>query len=114
MNELYRIENQITKVGLWYNSDGMRTDYIKSIENALAGDAPMDFDPAFCGWLSACLSLEQMRDWFSKSDITALANSGYELFHVRVDDFRIGNGHALFERKGALYTPVSFDILDGI
>ena len=113
MPTLYRIENQSTMVGLWYNQDGTKTDFIKTIPNSLSGDLPMDFDPSAAGgWFSACDNLPDMKNWFSTNDVVELSKAGYNLYKVEVNEYRQEKGHAWFRREGALFTQMPIDILD--
>lgn len=116
MPTLYRVENQETQVGLWYNSRGEKTDYIvHEIPDAMNRDMPMDFDPTFVGWTSSAGSLEQMKHWFSADDVTHLAQAGYNLFQIEATDVRDvavnGIAHKLFRREGALFTPIPFEMM---
>ncbi len=113
MPTLYRVENQLTMIGLWYNAEGEKTDFIKSVPGALCADVPMEFDPDFTGgWYSAGESVEQMSSWFSAQDVAKLTQVGYELFEIQVPEYRVRNGHALFRREGALFTPVPVSVLE--
>lgn len=97
MATLFRIHNPSTNVGLWYNSDGVKTDFILSMDDAKSRDLPMDFNPDLAnGWLSACDSLEMMRDWFNLEDVVALRGAGYELTRFEVVEYRMVTGHAVF------------------
>lgn len=97
MTTLFRVHNPHTNIGLWYNSEGVKTDFILSMDNAKSRDLPMDYNPDLKGgWLSACDSLEMMRDWFNVEDIIALQGAGYELTRFDVTEYRMVDGHAVF------------------
>lgn len=113
MPTLYRVENQVTMGGLWYNEAVEKTDFIKTIPNAMNRDLPMDFDPTFAGgWYSAGESIPQMRNWFSANDMMELEKAGYHLYKIDVKDYRRVPGHVLFRREGAIFTRVPIDLLD--
>lgn len=74
----YRIANEETKQGLWYDSKGNFTGLIHNKFNfCMNKDLPMPFDPEIVGWLSATDSLEDLFNWFSKDDIERLESHGY-------------------------------------
>jgi hypothetical protein len=113
MPTLYRVENQITMIGLWYNAEGEKVDFVKTIPQSLCHDVPMDFDPEFAGgWYSAGESLEQMGNWFSANDVSVLSQAGYDLYRVEVPEYRQANGHGFFRREGAIFTPVPISLLE--
>lgn len=112
MPTIYRVENQNTMIGLWYNAAGEKVDFIKSIDG-MNKDLPMDFDPDFTGgWYSAGENLPQMKNWFSAQDVVTLEQAGYGLYKIEVSEYRQANGHAWFRREGALFTPVPTALLD--
>lgn len=116
MATIYRVENPITMVGLWYNDDGRQTDFIKTIEDAKCRDLPMEFDPEFKAggnWVSGCDSLEDMRDWFNAQDVQKLQEVGYGLYVFEVDDYRSYAGHAIFlKEKVTEFRPAPITLLD--
>lgn len=102
MTTLFRVENPLSKVGLWYDEDGNFTEFIKTLDDAQCKDVPMDFDPDFAGgWASACDNLPDMQNWFAAKDIAALQEIGYGLYGYEVAEYRIANGHALFRKDTA-------------
>lgn len=110
---LYRVENPNTMVGLWYTATGEKTDFIKTIPDAMNRDLPMEFDPNFTGgWYSAGENLPQMKNWFSANDVAVLSQAGYGLYKIEVNEYRSEHGHAWFRREGAIFTPVPIDLLD--
>lgn len=117
MATLYRVENPDTLIGLWYNKEGIKTDFIRDF-GGMNKDLPMEFDENFAGgWFSAGENLEQMKNWFNAEDVATLSQAGYGLYQIEVPHYRIGHGangieHALFRREGAMFTPVPTDLLD--
>lgn len=118
MLTLYRVENPITQVGLWYNNEGVKTDYIvHEIESAQCADLPMPEDQSIYGdggrWYSACDNIPDMRNWFSISDLQQFKQKGYGLYLFEVPEYRIANGHAIFLKDRALSaTEVDISILE--
>lgn len=104
MATLYRVENPITMVGLWYNNEGEKTDFIKhQIQGAQCADLPMDPKQEIYGdggrWYSACDNIPDMRNWFSVSDLQQFKQAGYGLYLFEVPEYRIADGHAIFLRE---------------
>ncbi len=114
MPSLFRVENPLSRIGLWYDAEGNFTEFIKTIDNAQCADLPMDFDPEIAGgWSSACDNLPDMKHWFSASDLAALQEIGYGLYEIEVDDYRTYNGHAVFYReKATKFTPRPITLLE--
>jgi len=78
MKEYYRIAHKDTGQGLWYNSSGEFTGLIHNEFNfCMNTSLPMPFDKDLIGWLSATDSLEDLFNWFSKSDISELEKYGW-------------------------------------
>lgn len=113
MATVFRVHNPTTNVGLWYNSNGVRTNHILTLEEAKSRDLPMDFDPVVAkGFLSACDSLENMREWFYVSDIEHLLEEGYELTRFEVEQYQTHCGHAIFLPHHVIETaPLDIKIL---
>lgn len=106
MSTLFRIENPITEVGLWYNSEGKKTDFIKhGIKDAMNASLPMDYNEEYTKgghWYSACPTIEMMRDWFSDSDLFQFKQAGYGLYIIDIPEYRMIDGHAIFLRDKAI------------
>ena len=105
---VFRVENPLTKQGLWYREDGGFNPYIKTLTNAISKDLPMDFDPAFkaegLNWISGCDNLPDMQNWFSSQDLKELEARGYGLYQFFVSRYRTVNGHAAFAKEHVLET----------
>lgn len=88
----YRVCNEKTQQGLWYNQDGNFTGLIHDkFSFCQNSELKMDFDEEIVGWLSAVENLEDLWKWFSKEDIKKLQEHGwfiyeYEAIHVKFYD----------------------------
>lgn len=107
MARLFRVENPLSKQGLWYREDGTFNPFIQTaLTNAIAKDLPMGFDPAFkvegLDWISATDSLPELKNWFSPKDLQELQSLGYSLFEFDVTRYRKLNGHAVFAKEHVL------------
>lgn len=105
MSTIFRVENPVTEVGLWYNSRGEKTDYIKTIDNAQCRYLPMEFDPTMKDggdWVSGCDNLLDMKNWFSLEDLAQFKARGYGFYRFEVPNYRMANGHAIFLRESAI------------
>jgi hypothetical protein len=101
---VYRIENQQTMNGLWYNEQKECTAFIKTLTNAKCKDLPMPFDPELYGqdglaWFSATDVLEEIPDWCSLQDLVELEEAGYHLYRFTVSHYREVPGHVVFARE---------------
>jgi hypothetical protein len=106
MQKLFRVENPVSKQGLWYREDGTFNPFITKFPNALARDYPMGFDPAFkvegLDWISACDNIPDMKNWFSAQDLADFNRVGYHLFEFNVSRYRTVSGHAVFAKEHVL------------
>ena len=119
MMTIFRVENPLTKQGLWYGEDGGFNPYIKTLTNAISKDLPMDFDPAFklegLDWISGCDNIPEMKNWFSVRDLKELESRGYGLYEFSVNRYRKLNGHAVFAKEHVLQTSkIDLSILIGV
>jgi len=116
MTTLFRVENPLTNLGLWYAGTGEFTEFIKTIDNAQCRDLPMDYDPTMKdggNWISACDNLDDMQNWFSPSDLHQLQQVGYGLYTFEVPNYRQANGHAIFLRESVIESRlVSISLLE--
>ena len=89
MQTFYRVCNNQSKQGLWYNFDGtfagLIHDEFSFCQNATLR---MDFDPELVGWLSATETLEQLYKWFSEDDIRKLQKRGWYITEYRTDLYK--------------------------
>ncbi len=85
----YRVCNQHTLRGLWYDYNGNFTGIIHNEFNFCKHkDLEMDFDPELVGWLSATDTLEKLFEWFPIADILALQEEGWYLHKFLATDVK--------------------------
>lgn len=103
MADLFRIENQSSYQGLWYDKNGSFQPLIDRLADGKARDMPMGFDPDFGAdghrWYSACESIPALSCVFSLGDVIELEGLGYSLYRFGVSRFRTNDWHALFTRE---------------
>lgn len=77
----YRVCNQSTLKGLWYNYNGEFTGLIHDSEFDFCThkSLQMPFDPTLVGWLSATETLEDLYKWFPRDEILRLQSFGWYL-----------------------------------
>lgn len=113
MASLFRVENQSSMQGLWYDADGNFRPLVTRLADGKAREMPMGFDPDFCidgrRWYSACDSIAALCAVFSLDDIIELEGLGYSLYHFEVSGFRRNTWHSLFTRE-AIITQQKIDI----
>jgi hypothetical protein len=118
MSRLFRIENQETFQGLWYNKDGVKTDFLRTnLTDAKCRDMPMGYDPLYgdggLRWISATDNAPDMRHWLSLQDATEMLQQGYHVYEFEVSQYRREFGHAIFTREHVIRQRiVDLDVLD--
>lgn len=96
MKTFYRIANNKTKQGLWYDQEGKFTGLIHDkFDFCTNSELPMPFNKNIIGWLSATDSLEDLYNWFSKEDIFKLQKHGYYITVYSAKDYTIHENHYL-------------------
>jgi len=76
----YRVANDKTEQGLWYDFSGNFTGLIHDKFSFCTNrDLPMPYNPEIVGWLSATKTLEDLFFWFSKNDIAELEKYGFRI-----------------------------------
>ena len=102
-NKYYRVANEVTKQGLWYNSEGVFTGLIHNKFNFCKHkDLPMDFDPDLVGWLSATDSLTELFNWFPESDIKKLQEFGYAITVYETPIVKEYHNHLVICQKSSI------------
>jgi hypothetical protein len=104
---VFRIENQDTMQGLWYDKDGNFNPFIKRLSDAKCKELPMYFDPTYKdggAWYSGGIDFPQMREWFHFQDVVELAQAGYHLYKFEVAAYRQVPGHVVFTRESIMDT----------
>jgi hypothetical protein len=104
----YRVANNETGQGLWYDRAGDFTGLIHGEFSFCANSGlKMPHDPAIVGYLSATDSLDDLYNWFPREDLTRLAEHGYHVVAYKARDYRQHNGHWIIcERSSVLLAPV--------
>lgn len=98
----YRIANNETGQGLWYDTKGRFTGLIHDKFSFCKNTAlPMPFDPSITGYLSATQTLEELYQWFSLEDITRLEEYGYFITVYRATDYRYYQNHWLINQESS-------------
>lgn len=83
----YRVCNEETKQGLWYQSDGSFTGLIHDkFDFCHNNKLKMDFDEELVGWLSAVNNLDDLWNWFTKEEIKELQKHGWFIYEYRAED----------------------------
>lgn len=98
----YRIANNITKQGLWYDYKGNFTGLIhKKYNFCESSKLPMPYDPTIIGWLSVTDKLETLFLWFSKDEIKKLEKFGYELTVYEATEYKIYENHWIINQNSS-------------
>lgn len=84
---IYRIENQEHMHGMWYNHKGEFDPIIHDLcPNSAAKEFPMPYDEEHLinnkKWYSGAKSINNMHDWFTKSDAINLINNGFKFLNL--------------------------------
>lgn len=89
MRKFYRVSNENTQQGLWYNFTGEFTGLIHNkFSFCKNNDLKMEFDSTLIGYLSATPNLEDLYHWFTKEDILTLQKFGYFIHEFESEDFK--------------------------
>ena len=90
----YRVANNKTQQGLWYDFEGNFTGNIHNkFKFCKNNKLPMPYDESIKGWLSATDTLDDLYNWFTKEDIIKLSDSGYSVVIYEATEYRYYNGH---------------------
>lgn len=88
-SKFYRVCNETTQQGLWYNFEGGFTGLIHDKFNFCQNtELKMDYDEEIVGWLSAVDKLDDLWKWFSKEDIKSLQSHGWFIFEYEAEDVK--------------------------
>lgn len=89
MKIFYRVCNEVTKQGLWYDYTGSFTGLIHNkFDFCKNKDLLMDYDPELVGYLSATDNLEHLYQWFTREDILGLQEHDYFIHTFETDDYK--------------------------
>lgn len=99
----YRVANQETKQGLWYDQAGQFTGLIHNQLNFCKHSAlQMPWDGEIRGWLSATETLEELYEWFPQADILKLQEHGYFIYEYTATDYRRHTNHWLVGQESSI------------
>lgn len=100
----YRIANNTTQQGLWYDFKGNFTGLIHTEFNfCMNNQLPMPFDSEIVGWLSATENLEDLFNWFSENDINQLEKFGYNITLYEATDYKFYNNHWIIKQDSSKF-----------
>jgi len=100
MKRFYRVANNKTQQGLWYDFSGNFTGLIHN-EFAFCTNTklPMPFDERIVGWLSATETLDELFAWFTKEDIARLEKFGFSIFMYEATEYKHHENHWIIDQK---------------
>lgn len=99
----YRIANNETKQGLWYDYNGKFTGLIHDKYSFCTNHKlPMPFDERLIGWLSATDKLEILFLWFTKEDIKKLEEFGYSITVYEATEYKIYENHMVIKQDSSV------------
>lgn len=106
IQEIFRIENQETMHGMWYNQKGELDPFIKTLTEGISADLPMEPHERYGQnnkrWFSGCKDFELLKHWFSRRDILELNDAGYRLYKFESQEFQNEEFQTIFTREGVL------------
>jgi hypothetical protein len=99
----YRVCNQVTHRGMWYDYQGVFTGLIhdKEFDFCLHKDLEMEFDKDLVGWLSATDTLDKLFEWFPKEEIIKLQSFGWFIHEFEAIQYKFYDPfqHMIIEQK---------------
>lgn len=102
MKLFYRLANNQTEQGLWYDFEGEFTGAIHDEFNfCMNTKLPMPYDKNIVGWLSATMTLDDLFKWFSRDDIGKLEKYGYRVAVYKASEYKFYNGHWLIKQDSS-------------
>lgn len=107
--EFYRVANNITGQGLWYDQLGNFTGLIHDKFNfCMNKDLPMPFDKEIVGWLSVTDVYDNLFLWFSKEDILKLQEHGYSITVYEAEKYKeYQNHHIICQQTSKMIKQIS-------
>lgn len=101
--KFYRVANNDTKQGLWYDWDGKFTGKIHNEFSFCKNSTlPMPYDEEIRGWLSATDTLESLLQWFTKEDIQELEKHGYFITIYEASDYKDYQNHQIIKQDTSI------------
>lgn len=102
--KIYRIENEETYHGMWYQLDGTYNPFIFNLTEGKSRNLPMGYHERYSKgglkWFSGCGDKETMQHWFSNKDAVELFQCGYRLYEFESEQFVVEENQILFTREG--------------
>lgn len=99
----YRIGDNKTNQGLWYDFNGNFTGLIhKKYSFCESSKLPMPYDPSIIGWLSATDKLDILFLWFSKDEIKKLEEHGYGLNVYEATEYKLYENHWVIKQDSSI------------
>lgn len=85
----YRVGDNVTHQGLWYEMDGYFTGFIHDKFDFCANsDLEMEFDEELIGYLSAVETIEDLFRWFTREDLEILQKENYSIHVYETEDYK--------------------------
>lgn len=114
--KIYRIENQETNHGMWYDKNGNYNPFIERLTDGKSASLPMDYDERYgdggVRWYSGCSDIETMQHWFSDQDAKELSINGYKLYIFETAVAKEEELQTLFIREGIVrQTEIPLDVI---
>ncbi|AGO47707.1 hypothetical protein Phi4:1_gp170 [Cellulophaga phage phi4:1] len=98
----YRVVNDDSKEGLWYNYSGeFHGNIHDKYSFCLNNELKMPFDENVVGWLSTADTLESLFQWFPKKDIVELQNHGFKLYLFESEEYKMYKNHWIIKQDSA-------------
>ena len=99
----YRVGNNTTGQGLWYDTKGNFTGLIhKEFDFCMNNKLPMPFDEEVIGWVSATNDLEDLFNWFTREDIKTLELFGYQVTVYEATEYKLYQNHWLIKQDSSV------------
>ena len=100
----YRVANNETEQGLWYDFEGNFTGLIHDkFDFCVNSDLPMPYNEDVKGWLSATDKLNDLFGWFTKEDIKNLEQFGYKITVYEATEYKIHENHWLIKQNSSTF-----------
>ena len=90
----YRVGQDKQGGSLWYSKNGQKTDLWLNNEFSFLDRQKvpqMPFDEQCAGWLSACLLMSELRDWWQIEHVDKLKILGFKIFEYETDTFKVNH-----------------------
>lgn len=99
----YRVANNNTHQGLWYDFQGNFTGKIHNqFSFCMNSGLSMPYDKEIVGWLSATETLEDLYNWFPKEDIQKLEKHGYYITVYEAKEFKRHHNHWIINQDSSV------------